>query len=159
VRVVAFPSAANKSLLLEDKDPYDYAQAVRVFAESKQAKISFRVFPHSPANGRLEVEVLDAAGHRPVRVVIAQKPGAWHSVEIAVNAEAGTYDLSIDGKAVSKQAAFAEPAGTVERLLFRTGEFRTSPTRQSDRYAGADLPNAGEPVPLAAFNIDDVIVK
>jgi sialidase-like protein/BNR repeat protein len=159
VRVVAFPSAANKSLLLEDKDPYDYAQAVRVFAESKQAKISFRVFPHSPANGRLEVEVLDAAGHRPVRVVIAQKPGAWHSVKIAVNAEAGTYDLSIDGRAVSKQAAFAEPAGTVERLLFRTGEFRTSPTRQSDRYAGADLPNAGEPAPLAAFNIDDVIVK
>jgi len=164
VRVVAFPSASNKSLLLEDKDPYDYAQAVRVFAESKQTEIRFRVFPHAAAKGRLEVEVLDAGGHRPVRLVFAEgghvlKAETWHSVELRVNASAGTYDLSIDGKSVAKQVAFAEPVTTVERLLFRTGEFRTLPNRQSDRYAGADLPNAGEVVPMAAFNIDDVIVK
>lgn len=163
VSVVAFPSAANKSLLLEDRDPYDYAQAVRVFAESKQARLSFRVYPRGP-EGRLEVEVLDGAGHRPGRVVIAEgahalKAGGWHLVDITVDAGAGKYDLSIDGKSVVKQAAFAEPAATVERLLFRTGEFRVTPTRQTDRYAGSDLPNPGEPATLAAFHIDDVIVK
>jgi hypothetical protein len=47
----------------------------------------------------------------------------------------------------------------VERLSFRTGAFRTDPVRAADRYAGGDLPNAGEPAPLAVFNIDDVVVK
>ena len=36
VRVVDFPSATNKSLELQDKDPYDYARAVRVFPETKE---------------------------------------------------------------------------------------------------------------------------
>src|SRR5207249_7522293 len=31
--IAAFPNARNRSLQLEDKDPYDYARAVRVFAE------------------------------------------------------------------------------------------------------------------------------
>jgi hypothetical protein len=69
------------------------------------------------------------------------------------------YEVSIDGKPVATKAAFAEPVATVERLLFRTGEFRTAPTRQTDRYAGGDLPNPGETVPLAAYYIDDVVVK
>ncbi|MEO8028256.1 MAG: exo-alpha-sialidase [Bryobacteraceae bacterium] len=163
VHVVAFPSAANKSLLLEDKDPYDFAQAVRVFAEAKQAHVSFRVFA-KPAGGRLEVEVVDHAGHRPVRLVFADgaqalKPNAWHTVDLTVDAAASTYDVSIDGKSVTRKAPFAEPAMTIERLVFRTGEFRTSPTRKTDRYAGGDVPNAGEAVPLAAYYIDDVVVK
>ena len=35
VSIVDFPSAANKSLELQDKDPYDYARAIRVFPETK----------------------------------------------------------------------------------------------------------------------------
>jgi hypothetical protein len=162
--IVAFPSAKNKSLQLEDKDPYDYAKAVRVFAESKSVRISCRVYARPSDTGRLEVEVLDYAGHRPLRVVFAKdghalKPAMWHRVEIAVNTETAKYDLTIDAKPVVQQAAFAEPASTVERLSFRSGEFRTEPTRQSDRYAGTDLANPGAPAPLAVFNIDDVKIQ
>ena len=39
VEVADFPSAKNKSLLLQDKDPYDYARAIRVFKETKKAEI------------------------------------------------------------------------------------------------------------------------
>lgn len=164
VSIVGFPSASNKSLLLEDKDPYDYARAVRVFAESKQAWISFRVYPQQSGAGRLEIEVLDAAGRRPVRVVLADDgyklaPRVWHRIEISMNTANGSYDLSIDGRPAAKAARFAEPATTVERLSFRTGTFRTAPTRQTDRYAGGDLPNPGEPAPLAAYNIDDVTIR
>ena len=177
VSVVAFPGAANKSLQLEDKDPYNYAKAVRVFAEAKTAHVSFKLYARQANKGTLEMEVLDQVGHRPVRVVLADnghiqiangsnmvdaglyKSSTWYTIDIAVNATSGKYDVSVNGKQVIKQADFAEPATTVERLSFRTGVYRTELNRQSDRYAGGDLPNADDAVPAAVFNIDDVTVK
>ena len=177
VSVVAFPSAANKSLQLEDRDPYNYAKAVRVFAEAKVAHVSFKVYARQADKGTLEMEVLDQVGHRPVRVVLGSnghiqiangskmvdaglyKRSIWYAIDIAVNATSGKYDVSVNGKQVAQQADFAEPASTVERLSFRTGIYRTELKRESDRYAIGDLPNADEPEPLAVFNIDDVSVK
>jgi hypothetical protein len=176
VGVAAFPSAQNKSLQFDDRDPYDYAKAVRVFLEAPSARVSCRVFPRQADVGRFEIEVLDGAGHRPVRVVLADGrimaadggksveagrygPNAWLQIELAINAADGTYDLSLDGKSVVRGAAFAEPAASVERLSFRTGPFRTEPTRQTDRYAGGDVPNPDEPAPLATFFLDDVRVN
>jgi hypothetical protein len=69
VRVADFPSARNKSLELQDGDPYDYARAVRVFEESKSATVSFKVYPKQSDSGRLEVEVMDRYGNRPVRLM------------------------------------------------------------------------------------------
>ena len=175
--VVAFPSAANKSLQLEDRDLYDYAKAVRVFAETKSVRVSCKIFARQNNTGRLEIEVLDHAGHRPVRIVFGEdglvqaadgsgqagagpyKAGSWYRVEIAVNTAEAKYDLSLNGKLVVRQAAFAEPAASVERLSFRTGAFRTEPTRQTDRYSGADLPNPDDPVSPATYYLDDVSIK
>lgn len=126
--------------------------------------------------GRFEIEVLDGAGQRPVRVVLNDgrivvsdgnksaeagrySPNTWLQVELAINAADGMYDLSLDGTSMIRSAAFAEPAASVERLSFRTGAFRAEPTRQADRYAGGDLPNADEPAPLATFFLDDVRVN
>ncbi len=175
--VAPFPSATNKSLQLEDRDPYDYAKAVRVFAEAERVHIALKVFAKQSASGRLEIEVLDSAGHRPVRVVFGDdshmqaadgnrkaeiglyRAGSWYRLEIAANAATQKYDLSLNGKIVVQQAAFAEPASSLERLLFRTGEFRTEPTRQTDRYSGADLPGAGDPVTPAVYHVDDVSIS
>lgn len=177
VGVVAFPSKSNKSLQLEDRDPYNYAKAVRVFAEAKTARIGFKVYARQNNSGQMEIEVLDQSSHRPVRVVFgadghvraangenladagAYQAGTWYRVDLAVDATAGKYDLSLDGKVVVRQAAFAEAAATVERLSFRTGAFRTEPLRATDRYAGGDVPDAGEAGPLAVFNLDEVAVK
>lgn len=175
--VVAFPSARNKSLQLSDSDPYDYAKAVRVFAESKTVHISLRLLARQTDKGRLEIEVLDHAGYRPIRVVLSERgrlqaangdalvdaggyrANAWHRIELAINVSEGRYDLSVDGKSVIRQAAFAEPVVSVERLSFRTGEYRTTPTRETDRYGGLDLPDGDDPVTPAIYHIDDVLIK
>ena len=69
IRVIDFPSASNKSLALSDQDPYDYARALRVFPKTKQATLSFllKVCPKQNKNGRLEIDVADRFGNRPVR--------------------------------------------------------------------------------------------
>jgi len=170
-------SAANKSLELQDRDPYDYAKAVRVFAEAKSVRVALRLFAAQTGTGRLEIEVLDGAGRRPVRVVFGEegrvqsangsswteagtyKSGVWCRIELAVDAAAGKYDLSLDGKSAVRGASFAEHSATVERLSFCTGAFRTEPTRQTDRYSGADLPAADDPVAAATYRVDDVSIK
>ncbi len=175
--VAAFPSAKNKSLKLEDRDPYDYAKAVRVFAEATSVRVAFRVLARQSDRGRLDIEVLDHRSCRPVRIVFGEEgrvraangssrvdagpyqAGTWYSVEIAINAGEGKYSVSLNGKPVVASAVFAEPSASVERLLFRTGEFRTEPTRQTDRYAGADLPGADEPVPPSIYYVDDVVIR
>ncbi|HVW22207.1 MAG TPA: hypothetical protein VHC86_13425 [Opitutaceae bacterium] len=178
VGVVAFPSAEDRSLQLADRDPYDYARAERVFAEGPSPRISFKVYPHQADTGRLEVDVLDHSGRRPVRIAFGEDghiramdgaasvdagtyaANAWCTLDITVDSAAGKYDLSIDGKMAASRAAFAEAATSVNRLAFRTGSFRTEPTRHTSRdIGGRDVENPGEPVAMAAFNLDNVTVK
>jgi len=47
----------------------------------------------------------------------------------------------------------------VQRRSFRIGAYRSDPTRQTDRYAVADLRNPDTPVPIATYYLDDVMVK
>lgn len=175
--IVAFPSAQNKSLELKDRDPYDYAKAMRVFKESKSIRIAFKVYAGQTQNGRLEFEVLDHAGHRPIRVVFGEdghmrvtdgsdlmdggryEANSWHHIKINVNVTDGKYDLLMDDKMIIRQAIFAESVFSIERLSFRTGAYRTEPTRQTDRYAGGDLPNPGDPFRSTVYYIDEVIIK
>lgn len=171
------PSAQNKCLRLSDRDPYDHATAVRVFAEATTVQIEFSALVEHAGTGRLEIEILDAAGRRPVRIALREDgrvwvldpqgprdvapctAGSWHRLGLAVDARRGTFDLSLDQQVVLRGAALAEPVTSVERLSFRTGEFRTSPRRDSDRYGVEDLSNPDRPVPLAAFCIDDVDIR
>jgi hypothetical protein len=45
----------------------------------------------------------------------------------------------------------------VERLSFRTGAYRTEPTRRMNPEPGPeDLPGADDPAPAAVFHLDDV---
>ncbi|MBL9216038.1 MAG: hypothetical protein JNG83_11225 [Opitutaceae bacterium] len=177
VGVVAFPNSRNKSLRLEDSEPYDYAKAVRVFPESKSVWITCRILARQADRGRLEIDVMDGAGNRAVQLrfddhgkVSARKgetslaeasyrSDSWHRLEIIADTAKGKYDLTLDGRAVVRQAAFAEPAASLERIEFRTGAYRTQPTRDLDRYAGEDLANPGDPAPAAIFHLDDLVIR
>ena len=175
VNVVDFPSAANKSLELQDKDPSDYARAVRVFQEGTGIRARFKVFAKQADTGRLEIEIMDRFGNRPVRLHLADdgkikamngsklidlapyKPGTWYNFVVTANTKDGTYSVSIDGKPVLNQAAFAEAVKTLERLSFRTGPYRDEPTRKMNPEPGpGDMPNVDDPVLLAVYNVDDV---
>ena len=74
----------------------------------------------------------------------------------------GVFTVSIDGSPALESARFAEAALTVERLSFRTGSFRTVPTRNIDRddkrFPEA-LPGCDDPVPTAVYSVDDVLTR
>jgi hypothetical protein len=178
VGVAAFPSEKNKSLKLADKDPYDYARAVRVFPEGQSVQVRCKVFAKQRDAGLLEIDVVDRYGNRPVRLrfgddghisaingtesvdLQAYKPGTWHEIALTIDATPyGNYSVSIDGKAALKKASLAEAVLSVERLSFRTGPYRALPVRRTpNQTPGPDLSGAGEPVRPAAFHVDDVRV-
>jgi hypothetical protein len=172
VEVAAEKDPINHALELRDEDPYDYARAIRVFPATHGVKISFRVLARQP-NARLEIELLDAHGARPVRIALGEDghvrachegqwmdagtytAGRWQTfvLEIPTNPSADRCAMTIDGRSpLTRPAIFTDPATSVERLSFRTGAFR-------DRgMGGIDLPGADDKVPAASFLIDDVVI-
>jgi hypothetical protein len=179
VRVVSVPptvpseaSAKDGALELRDEDPYDYARAVRVFPTTHGVKVSFKVFARQ-INARLEIDLLDATGLRPVRLAFGEDghlwacheaqwldagpytANQWHTFELEIPSDpnADRCALLVDGKSpLPRPAFFTDPVATVERLSFRTGLYRER------GYGGRDLPGADTKVPAAVFLIDDVII-
>jgi hypothetical protein len=156
----------GKVLRLEDKAPYDYAKAVRVFPEAAKARIRFSVVPRQVGHGELEIEVLNYKGQRPVRIklngasgkVLANKGESMSEVAsfsaneplrfgVAVDAAAGTYSLRLNREKVVDAAAFAEALDNADnpyKSKFDTPSverivFRTGTWRQQDfsRYGFA----------------------
>lgn len=170
VRIVA--NEGVTALELRDEDPYDYARAVRVFPATHGVKISFKVFARQ-ADARLEIDLLDAAGLRPVRLAFGEDghlwachegqwmdagtytAGQWHqlALEIPSDPDADRCAVLVDGQSpLPRPAYFTDPVTTVERLSFRTGAYR-------DRgFGGRDLPGADDKGRAASFLIDDVVI-
>lgn len=179
VGIAEFPSATNKSLRLEDKDPYDYARAIRVFSETRSVNVHFRIHAGQSDTGRLEIDLTDRFGFRPVRLVFTEdgriqamngaesttlaryQSGQWYDVDLNVDVIRGTFDVALGGKAVASSAAFAEFVKSVERLSFRTGTYRDEPTLRTSTDGQPDRvdPNPDLPVSLAVYHIDDVRIE
>lgn len=180
VRLADFPSTTNRSLELRDREPADYARAVRVLPEMKQATVRFKVLARQTDHGRLEIELLDRHGYRPAVVLIVDEQGRmlakdgnqhdlvtlkryaanqWYDVALRFDQGRGVFDVILDGQTLLAGAEFPDPTAPVERISFRTGEFRTSPTLRDPKSPGADLPKADQPVPEAAYYLDDVSVS
>jgi hypothetical protein len=145
----------NNYLQLEDREPTDYARAVRTFPQSKTVNVSFRVAAAQTDRGRLEIELLGELGTHPVRIIASDhvtKAGQWLNFEIAADCTAGKYTVSINGKEIVKDAAFAESSSMVYAVSFRTGKFRGKPRGRARR----DIPNSEEPLEKVVYCIDDV---
>jgi len=173
VRVAAATAGQpNRALEFRDEDPYDYARAIRVFPATHGVKVSFKIFARQ-TNARFEIDLLDAAGARPVRLALGEdgriwachegqwmdagpyKAGQWLTFELEIprDPNADRCAVLIDGKSpLPRPAFFTDPVATVERLSFRTGAWR-------DRgFGGRDLPGADTKTPLASFLVDDVVI-
>jgi len=175
VNVVDLPTG-GKALELRDEDPYDYAQAVRVFPESIAARVSLLVQPRQADNGCLEIELQDRFGYRPVRLrfgedgrisaaggdrqvdLQAYRPDTWYRLEITVDTKpVGHYSVTIDRRPALQEALLAEPVCSVERLCLRAGPHRDQPTRQTENQEPHDpLPGADDKVPAAVFHVREV---
>ncbi|MBL7649916.1 MAG: hypothetical protein JNK74_27390 [Candidatus Hydrogenedentes bacterium] len=164
-------------LQLADKDPYDYARAIRVFEEGTKAKIAFKAMAGQYTTP-LEIDIQDRYGNRPVRLrfgsdgalqytqgseqvgILAYTPGRWYNIELEIDATPyGSFTLKVDGNVVAENAPLAEAVKSVERISFRTGEFRNLPARQTvNEKPRSPLVGADDAVEEAVFGVDDVVL-
>lgn len=180
VAITSFKATANKVLELSDEDPYDYARAIRVFRETSNADLSFRVYAPQKISGDLSIDVTDQYGNRPVRIFLNSKgmilmnegskeravkkylTQQWYNFRITVKAtlNGGYYDAWINGEQVVAKAPLAEAVKSVERISFRTGPYRNLPTRHTpNETPEPPLPAADERVEKSVFYIDEVRLK
>ncbi|MCK5210430.1 MAG: hypothetical protein KAQ79_20485, partial [Cyclobacteriaceae bacterium] len=122
----------NQSIQLSDKDPYDYARAIRVFEEGEQVEISFKVMSQQNSHGLFEIDITDRFGNRPVRILFdndgnikamngsdskilsSYKPGEWIKFDLKIDATPfGNYSLWINDKAVATDFELAEAVKSV----------------------------------------------
>jgi len=179
VDLVEYPGTSNKCLKFSDKEPYDYARAIRVFEEGRKAKISVKVSPAQTDNGEFEIDVTDRYGNRPVRIKFdndgkikainggkevelqSYDANKWYELDIDIDARPyGNYSLFIDGVNALKDAELAVAVNSVERVSFRTGPYRNLPNRKTPNQDPAPpLPGADNPVEETVFYIDDFSAK
>jgi hypothetical protein len=179
VKIADFPSPANRSLELRDSEPHDYARAERVFPESVELTVKFKVLARQANTGRLEIELLDRYGYQPpVRVHFDEKgrilaldgdrndpvllsnytPDRWYDFRLKVNVKTEKFDVAIDGKTVLDNGETLDPVRSLERISFRTGPYRVEPLIRTPKSPGEDMPGADDPVAPATFFIDDLEV-
>ncbi len=166
----------NKSIRLSDKDPYDYARAIRVFEEGEHVEISFKVLAHQNTHGLFEIDITDQFGNRPVRISLDKdgkikamngskssvlsnyKTGEWIKIDLQIDATpTGKYSIRINDKAVATNFDLAEAVKSVERISFRTGTYRNIPNRKTpNEDPGPPLPGADDSIAEAVFQIDNI---
>lgn len=179
VKIADFPNRQNRSLQLMDEDPYDYARAIRVFKESSNVDIRFRVLAEQQDHGQLSVDITDRYGNRPVQINFSSEgnievvngsktetlkqyqTGNWYDFRLKVHASVfGSFELWLNGKKVITNASLAEAVKSVERISFRTGAYRDIPTRTTpNETPEPPLAGADEKIKRAVFYIDDVKVE
>ena len=127
VPVAVVKDNGNNVLRLQDKAPYNYAKAVRVFPETKKAKITFRLRTQKIGRDSLGIELQNYKGQRPVRIKIDSSRGKilanngtnmieiapfkthkWLKFEITADTTAGKFDVRLNGEKVVSGASFAE---------------------------------------------------
>ncbi len=168
----------NQCLELNDRDPYDYSRAVRVFQEGKKVKVSFKIKVQAIDTTQFDIDITDRFGNRPVQLVFTKegqiqasygsemrsvmpfKKNKWYHFEIEVNtSNLGQYNISINNKAVIEKGKTVMAVKSVERLSFRTGAFRSTPTRKTpNEKRHPPLVGADEKQNLSSYLIDDVFV-
>jgi len=165
----------DKCLQLSDKEPYDYALAERVFPISKKISVEFDLVPKQSDTGRLEIDITNMIGVRPVQLVLddagnvqavngnttvnlaTYTTGSKLTFKLTVDTEAGKYSVSLNDKEVLKDADFAADVDELQRIVFRTGEYRGI-------FAGIhwtdhkDMPNSSDPVKEAVYQLDNVVI-
>jgi hypothetical protein len=138
--VEATKPGKTEALQLEDRDPYDHAVAALILPNSKKVSISFRLLAKQATGGLMEIELLsDFGGARPVRLSLGDDgkinavdgtnavecasyaANQWMTFQIDADAASGRFTITLDGKPVLREAALAQSAARLNRLVFRTG--------------------------------------
>ncbi|WP_278983163.1 MGH1-like glycoside hydrolase domain-containing protein [Segatella bryantii] len=157
-------------LTLSDSDKFDYSKVERLIPASKDLTVEFDLKALQNNHGTLEVEFIGDNGIAAARMeltpdgLIQLKNGARNAgkskyeankvyhLKLTLSVARRRVDLYSDGKLIAKSMFFA-PAHTINRVLFRTGEYRTFPTVDTEPDWYGTLEQAGESDSLAVFKI------
>ncbi|PWV50643.1 exo-alpha-sialidase [Chitinophaga sp. S165] len=152
---------AEQQLILEDKDPFDYGKAERLFPASSKLSVSFTVTAAQNSHGALHVELQDGKGTPGLRLVfdadsvfkakagarfknfMKYSPDSMYNVRLTINTTNRFYTINVNGKDVLTSLMFA-PVDKLERIVFRTGEPRHFPDADTPADQEYDLKQAGE---------------
>ncbi len=128
-------------LELQDGDPFDYCRAVRVFPAAADVRVELRI-KAAQTIATLEIELCDAAGHRPVRLALAEigsiracdgtgmvqlgafRANAWTEFVMTTDLSAGRYTVQVNRGKKQNFALADTTINGLERLSFRTGPWR-----------------------------------
>ncbi|MBE6937106.1 MAG: hypothetical protein E7460_00960 [Ruminococcaceae bacterium] len=149
---------------IADKDPCDYARAMRIFPESKQIRVSFDIMSAETYTEPLYIELADGEGNTACRVTLADRAVSarfsaythkvfdfpiavgWHRLEIVADCRTNTYTLFLDGQETQRggKKCFMQGVNRLERLIFRTKPARRLPDLEvmtdTPDLEGTDLP-------------------
>ncbi|HXD78485.1 MAG TPA: hypothetical protein VN616_11795, partial [Puia sp.] len=163
-------TAEGGSLVLKDSDPYDFAEATRVFPAARRMRAAFALTPGQADRGELEIEFQDRQNMPAVRLsfgpdgtfvakagartkkMMTYRAGQTYVIDVTLDTDKRMYTVSIDGRNVLTQLFFA-PVASLAHIVFRTGPARHFPTPDSPPEADEDQPHAGDRVPAATFAI------
>ena len=173
VRIVEFPSKENKSLKLQDTDPYDYARATRVFGPLSSQKISFEIYVSSVLEN-ISIDICDKKGNRLIQTGVDKNVfmhttdisgnvkelkklarEEWITIAFEINSEKSHYDLFINDNLVAKDYNFTQE-GLAERIVFQTGKYRLE--RKIQEYKSGDQAVPGWDEPAADEPVEETVM-
>ncbi len=162
------------SVKIENREPYDYAKVIRTFKESRVVQIGFSVLTTKSENKSFYIEIIDSKqmpavmmrinpdGYLQIRTTAWQNVCKYDGGKIVLKADAGSNKTGIsvygkDNKVVTLQYAFYTSVNFLRGIVFRTGESRRLPDRETDPDNFPDLKyrglTAGE-----AIEIKDIVI-
>jgi hypothetical protein len=166
---IARMSDGRKALRLEDRDPFDVAEAERLFPPARRVEADFTVIPAQKDTGMLLVEFRNARGDVAVRLtfdkdgvlktkagpheknILQYAPGHAYDLKVVLSADNRFYTVTVNGKSVSQ--LFFTPVENLERIVFRTGPVSRFPDADTPSDQDFDVPDAGRQDAPAVFFI------
>jgi len=159
---------------IADKDPCDYARAMRIFPRSQKISISLDIMAAGQYEDNLEIEITDGKGipacwatlgHGWLRVkyganaedaFMVPAPPHWNTLEFKINCANNTYEVFWNGNDFSYGLSrLVHKVNDVERLVIRTKPRRHTPNY--DIYPETpDIPNVDDPVAERVYFVKDV---
>jgi hypothetical protein len=153
---------------------------MRVFPQSGSVRLAFdmRANKTDSTNEAFEIDVVSGNGTRAVAIALdprysritaydgktlqpasSYSKGDWIKVEIIIDGKSQEYDLKVNGDLALENAAFLESAADVERIVFRTGEFRQRNfirrPHAKNSYLEDRIGNPDVKLPTTRFDLDN----
>ncbi len=160
-----------RQLTLHDKDPYNYAKALRTFPDAQAIEVEFTFTPVK-AERTLYIDIQDAHGYASVRLAaqdgqlrgqgsnkfedrfLSYEEGKSYQVRLRVDCRAMNYSVSVNGQAPKTGNCYA-PVRGLHMIEFRTGNAMIT-QNFNDNDRSPDLPYAGTAQPEAVWAVSQL---